>query len=774
MNKCLYPRQYEPYKVFFTWQITYNCNYKCTYCNAPKHGQQNAVDTIILNKQEWIKIWDNIYDMYGECEINISGGEPTLYPNFFEIVKEISKIHKVTIITNLSFDIKTISLLDKKRVKFNASYHSEFVDINCFINKIIYMQELGFDVQADFVTWPPFLDKLDKIQKQFYINAIDLVVHPFVGVYNNIRYPINYSINQKQQLLNIFNDEYNKRNIQFNIDKQSNNTKKLCRMGENYAFIKPNGDVNRCCKEKTYLGNIKDRTFKLLEEAKECSVSECNCWKCMIVGREKDWNGHWKQKIWSDPYIVYFNKIEKYKNMFIKKEIKEEIYLNERNRWINKIKDLFKKNEKTTIVPMDNFMEMMRYGQEIVDKREGSYNGNMLICIAKKEKGEIESALKYANKLIELDRSKVDGYELKGELELIKGKEEGYKNLDKAIDISILKEREIERVIKILGEIVKKGIREYKEVEKYIEEKRTELNKVVGKNNEKKEEIEEEIISIKGEVLKKEERYDEMMRYGQEIVDKREGSYNGNMLICIAKKEKGEIESALKYANKLIELDRSKVDGYELKGELELIKGNEEWYKILDKIFELCVKNERKIYNVICNMIASADKDNIFIKLEQYILKIKNTETKNKLIINLYMKQINVYIKKHMLKEAMDLAVKAIKLDRNNYDILSILGLLNIFNNEHYKAREYLMKAIKVDNKKVFAYVLFGRLNLEQNNVKETKKMFQKALNLSKENNDKEKTLNMLFSELQHVKYSPLVDKKVILTVQKWLETVSK
>ena len=211
-----------------------------------------------------------------------------------------------------------------------------------------------------------------------------------------------------------------------------------------------------------------------------------------------------------------------------------------------------------------------------------------------------------------------------------------------------------------------------------------------------------------------------------------------------------------------------------MKGELELIKGNEEWYKILDKIFELCVKNERKIYNVICNMIASADKDNIFIKLEQYILKIKNTETKNKLIINLYMKQINVYIKKHMLKEAMDLAVKAIKLDRNNYDILSILGLLNIFNNEHYKAREYLMKAIKVDNKKVFAYVLFGRLNLEQNNVKETKKMFQKALNLSKENNDKEKTLNMLFSELQHVKYSPLVDKKVILTVQKWLETVSK
>ena len=73
----------------------------------------------------------------------------------------------------------------------------------------------------------------------------------------------------------------------------------------------------------------------------------------------------------------------------------------------------------------------------MVSKRGNSYNGNLLLCMAKKEKGEIEEAIIYANKLTEIDRNKVDGYELKGEIEIIRGKDDGYKEFDKAIKISI-------------------------------------------------------------------------------------------------------------------------------------------------------------------------------------------------------------------------------------------------------------------------------------------------------------------------------------------------
>ena len=141
--------------------------------------------------------------------------------------------------------------------------------------------------------------------------------------------------------------------------------------------------------------------------------------------------------------------------------------------------------------------------------------------------------------------------------------------------------------------------------------------------------------------------------------------------------------------------------------------------------------------------------------------------------MNLYIKQIDLFTKDFKLKEAMKLANEAIKLDKNNYDILSTLGLLNIFDNNHYEANKYLTKAICVDDKKISAYILFARLRLEQNNIEGTKEMFQKALDLSKDNNEKKNTLKILFSELQHVKYSPSVDIEVISSVKKWLENMN-
>ncbi len=64
MSEILFPRKHNPYKVFFTWQITYHCNYNCTYCHAKKHGDKGVVDTVFLSAAKWGKIWDKIYDMY--------------------------------------------------------------------------------------------------------------------------------------------------------------------------------------------------------------------------------------------------------------------------------------------------------------------------------------------------------------------------------------------------------------------------------------------------------------------------------------------------------------------------------------------------------------------------------------------------------------------------------------------------------------------------------------------------------------------------------------
>lgn len=204
MTECLYPRSNEPHKVFFTWQITYKCNYKCTYCHTPKDGQKNAVDTTILSKEKWIKIWDDIYKMYGECEINISGGEPTIYPNFFDIVKEISKQHKIEIVTNLSFnEEKVIHELNPERVRFATSFHPQHADINEFISKIKNIKNLGFIVTTNFVPWPPFFDKIKFFKKSFDENNINIVLQPFDGIYNGKKYPDSYT-DEEKKILHLF------------------------------------------------------------------------------------------------------------------------------------------------------------------------------------------------------------------------------------------------------------------------------------------------------------------------------------------------------------------------------------------------------------------------------------------------------------------------------------------------------------------------------------------------------------------------------------------
>ena len=69
---------------------------------------------------------------------------------------------------------------------------------------------------------------------------------------------------------------------------------KVCRMGENYAFIKPNGDVERCCKDHSLsLGNVIKGTFKLLEQAITCDIKDCYCWRRMLVGTEEKWINYW-------------------------------------------------------------------------------------------------------------------------------------------------------------------------------------------------------------------------------------------------------------------------------------------------------------------------------------------------------------------------------------------------------------------------------------------------------------------------------------------------
>jgi len=39
---------------------------------------------------------------------------------------------------------------------------------------------------------------------------------------------------------------------------------------------------------------IDGEDFRLLEEATNCEIENCPCWKAMVVGEENKWLCHWK------------------------------------------------------------------------------------------------------------------------------------------------------------------------------------------------------------------------------------------------------------------------------------------------------------------------------------------------------------------------------------------------------------------------------------------------------------------------------------------------
>jgi cyclic pyranopterin phosphate synthase len=82
--------------------ITDVCNYKCTYC-LPQGYKKTTGDNRSLMSAEEISRLTKALSELGVCKIRLTGGEPTVRKDFFDILKDIKKnsnIPKVTMTTN--------------------------------------------------------------------------------------------------------------------------------------------------------------------------------------------------------------------------------------------------------------------------------------------------------------------------------------------------------------------------------------------------------------------------------------------------------------------------------------------------------------------------------------------------------------------------------------------------------------------------------------------------------------------------------------------------
>ena len=116
------------------------CNFKCSYCSPEHYGGKN----------NWPQNWDNYLDLIDDLKeknkyvyIEVSGGEPTLWPKFQQFVE-----HIVDDTTYIEFDTNGSrtnryweSFKPMKNVAGHFSWHGEFVDDEHYLDVLEIMQD---------------------------------------------------------------------------------------------------------------------------------------------------------------------------------------------------------------------------------------------------------------------------------------------------------------------------------------------------------------------------------------------------------------------------------------------------------------------------------------------------------------------------------------------------------------------------------------------------------------------------------------------------------
>ena len=327
-----YPRICSPYKVHWNWDISFKCNYKCSYCEVVRRDEK--FNTQIADIDKWREVWDRIFDNYWCTHVRFSGGEPTIYPNFLSFLDMLLEKHTVDITTNLSFDLN--KFLDKVKpggLSISASFHPEFTDFETFFEKLKYLHFHGFPSTLSYVGYPPHLDKIPEYKKRLEDLHMYFKIIPFIGNYNGKRYPEAYDARERRLLEDFATDskdehlnDMNSRWVEWRVKKEENeevrNTKikfgKLCRMGQMYAKIHPDLTVTRCCEgyhgqKSGIIGYLLDPDFKLFDEAEPCMVKcDCPCFKCMLVEEEDKWEPLWESLNHHTYKVEYMKEYVKY------------------------------------------------------------------------------------------------------------------------------------------------------------------------------------------------------------------------------------------------------------------------------------------------------------------------------------------------------------------------------------------------------------------------------------------------------------------------------
>lgn len=271
----------------------YTCNYRCTYCFFPPEtlGQKLRVHA---SPQEWREAFDRNGLRW---LLHLTGGEPSIYPEFAELCSSLTERHFLSLNSNLTHKsiLEFADRVDPSKVSFvNAGLHPDERErrqgMKTFVQHASRLNARGFPLIVSVVATPDALARFDEISAELRADGLCPVPKLMRGMYRGKRFPRSYTDEEKRifrhhsrlareaygpliaarpetPTINVFDD-----------DQYLDGVPKFkgvdCRAGKDFVKIDVDGEVYRCAND-VRLGNLLQNTFVRRQRAEPCASHHC-------------------------------------------------------------------------------------------------------------------------------------------------------------------------------------------------------------------------------------------------------------------------------------------------------------------------------------------------------------------------------------------------------------------------------------------------------------------------------------------------------------------
>jgi len=173
--------------------LTLACNLRCSFCI--NHFGDADKRYGLIPGDRWLAGLNRLISR-PDLPVTLQGGEPSLHPDFYDIVNGLRGDLNIDVLTNLQFDVEDfMANVPAERIKREApyasirvSYHPEVMRLEEIKTKVLRLLEGGYSVGIWAVRHPSQIEEIERARAECVRDGIDFRFKEFLGFHEGRLY----------------------------------------------------------------------------------------------------------------------------------------------------------------------------------------------------------------------------------------------------------------------------------------------------------------------------------------------------------------------------------------------------------------------------------------------------------------------------------------------------------------------------------------------------------------------------------------------------------